>query len=381
MIRFTLAVLCSAVAVLSACQEDPVHLTAEPTATLIEDREGYFSLSEDEKAPSSFEPFLEDNPEDRWRRVAALNWYSREGDIDRLKHHTARMIEHHPAEMMIRFANSTAFYQDREYLLRVVDQLEGRLAEGAREHGLYWNLAAICEKGATPPVNDDPQRRARFLRYYGLPDDTVLLREVDNGLAAKAVQYFRDAIDTAAGDDFYVVFYSEQLVGLLRALDRNAEAVQVCERALRHADSVAAPDFFATYGECLWSTRKIEKAKQILKSVRSRDTEGFSRGPGHATTRAETYLGLISLREGDVAGARDLLLSSCQVQQCCHNITKGFPLLLAYELLEAGERDAVVEFCRIVERDFTPDRPEIQALLDQALEPVNQKASAGSESS
>ncbi len=375
-IRFSLAVLCSAVTVLSGCDKNPSQVTAQQVATF-ENGEGYFSLSEEEQAPSSFEPFLEQNPEDRARRVAALKWCMREGDIDRLKHHTEKLIEHHPAEMMIRFANSTAFYQDRAYLLRVVGQLEGRLAEGVTEHRLYWNLAGICKQGAIPPVDDDPEQRARFLGYYGLAEDTVLLREIDHGLAAKAVQYFRAAIDTAAGDDFSVVFYSEQLIRLLRELDRTEEAVQACERALPHADSVGDPDFFTTYGECLWSTRKIDEAKQVLKSVRKRDTEGFSRGPGHATTRAETYLGLISLREGDVAGARDRLLSSCHVQQCCHNITKGFSLILANELFEAGERDAVAEFCRIVDRDFTPDRPEIQSLLDRALEPA-QQASAGS---
>lgn len=367
MTRKILAVACSALAGLSACRENPANVTAQQTATPIDDRQGYLALSEAEKSPSSFEPFLEKNPKDHAARVAALNWYMGEGDIDGLKRHTALMIEHHPAEATIKFANGAAFYQDRQFLISAIEQLEARLAAGAEGHGVYWNLAGLCEKGAIPPVGVDPQQRAEFLRYYGLPDDTVLLHEVDEELAAKAVQYFRDAIDAASKDDFYVVFYSEQLATLLRRLDRNEEAVQVCERALPHVDKSADPDFLTTYGEALWSLWKLDEAKEVLTSVRKHDAEGFEGGPGHATTMAETYLGLIALQEGDLTGAGNLLLSSARVHHCCHNITKGFPLILARRLLEAGERNAVAEFCRVVDRDFTPDRPEVRALLEQTL--------------
>ena len=367
MTRALFIIVCSAPVVLSACKEDPpVAAVTQQTATPIDSSLGYFALSEEEKDPSSFEPLLEENPEDYAARVAALTWYMSERDIDKLKHHTALMIQHHPAESMIQFANSSAFYEDRQFLIDSIEQLEARLASGANEHGVLWNLASLCEQAAIPPVGADPQQRAEFVRYYGLPDDTEFLTEVDQEFADKAVKYFRSAVDAGAEEDFYVVFYSEQLTTLLRGLDRIEEAVQVCERALPHVDKSANPDFLTTYGEALWASRRIDEAKEALSSVRKRDAEGFEGGPGHATTLAETYLGLIALQEGDLTIAGEQLLSSTRVQRCCHNITKGFPLILARRLVEVGEHEVVAEFCQVVARDFTPDRPELRTLLEQA---------------
>ncbi len=333
----------------------------------------WMSLSADEKRPEKFEAYLKDNPQDSGRRTAALAWYSRhEKDITKLKHHTRRMIRYHPSNMHIFFANCSMFYLEPEYRKEVIALLENHVNKGHGERGLYENLAWVCEQGAVPPVNDDPNDRERFLRYYGLPKGTELPTDVNTELADKAVSYFRCAIAASRGDKFYISLNSEKLIDLLINLDRLDEALATCKNALPHLDDITKPDFLVTYGRCLREKGRIEEAKKILGQVRGCDKEGFEEGPGHATAKAETLLGLIALKDSNVSAAKRYLLSSCDVQKCCHNITKGLSLRLARRLLEVGECQVVAEYCQTILQDFTPDQKETQDILRRALRTATQ---------
>jgi tetratricopeptide (TPR) repeat protein len=338
---------------------------------------GYMNLSAEEMRPESFEPYLAEHPEDNARRTAALIWYDRrEPDPEKLRKHTFEMIRYHPTNYHICWENVTEFYKDQDYRHEVQRALEDQLEAGHTQHEVYWILAKICQRGAMPPVGDDPDAREWFFRYFGVPEDTVLVEEVDEALAEKAVDYYRSAI-RGGGRDPMGGLYVEGLSKLLIKLDRPEEAAKVCEEALPHADEISKPGLLITYGHLLVQLDEIERAKDALSQVRSIDTEGFEGGPAHATTEAETSLGLIALGEGDTATAREYLLSSCDVQQCCHNITRGMPLSLAKDLLEAGQADAVIEYCETVLREFTPGDEIVERLLDKAKEGKQTPPSAG----
>lgn len=325
------------------------------------------SLSPADSRPERFDPYLKQHPENLARREAALMFYGRhDQDKAKLKQHTLAMIAYHPDNFEIYFMNLPEFYADPKYLLQVIAALEKQVAAGHREHGLYYNLAQAYEQAAIPPVGDDPAKRERFLQYYGLPLDTRLRTTVDGKGADKAIGYYKQAVKRAGKDRFHIGFYSEPLVRLLTYLDRMDAAIAVCKKTLPSLETMSRPDFLVTYGECLYKTKRTQEAKDILAQVRACDKEGNGYGNGHATMEAETQLGLIALDEGNTAEASKHLLASCDVQQCPHNITKGFPLELARRLLKAGARESVLTFCKKVLADFTPEQKETQDLLREA---------------
>jgi len=343
--------------------------TAASSANDPDGARGRYGLPEDEKRPEKFEPFLREHPEDETRREAALVWYSRrESNTDKLRYHTLEMVKHHPANMDIFWANASAFFAKPDYRLEVIRNLEDQVAAGHTQHEVYLNLAITCEQGAIPPVAENPESRSRFLRYYGLPEDTQLPTEVDRLLAGKAVQYFEFALSTSEADDFYAAFYSEQLADLLMRLGEPEKAAVICEKALPHVTDMTRAHFLVTYGRCLRESGNTARAKEILAQVRGCDKDGFNKGPGSATASAETALGLIAMEEGDIETAKKYLLSSCNVQRDCGNITGGLSLELARKLFDAGERDVVAEYCQQVLSKFTPDQEETKNLLHRALE-------------
>jgi len=112
---------------------------------------------------------------------------------------------------------------------------------------------------------------------------------------------------------------------------------------------------------------KIPEAKSILMQVRPCDHEGFEGGPADVTTAAENILGQIALDEGNVREACNYLLSSSNVQRCCHNSTLGLPANLAKMLLKQGQYDCVIKYCRIALSKFAHGENEMKSVLQQAI--------------
>jgi len=63
-----------------------------------------------------------------------------------------------------------------------------------------------------------------------------------------------------------------------------------------------------------------------------------------AVQRANTILGRVALRTGDIAGAKQYLLDSADDGAARDIAFSGPTLVLAKEMIEHGERDAVVEY-------------------------------------
>ncbi|HEX5324814.1 MAG TPA: hypothetical protein VFW40_13585 [Capsulimonadaceae bacterium] len=327
------------------------------------------ALNSANQDPNVFGPHLLDHPDNEGFRAAAMIYYSRVSkSFAQLRKNTFAMIEFHPDNVSIYYENATQFYVRPKYRDEIIRHLEDQLRRGHKERDLYWILAKICAQGAIPPVVNSSWGRARFIRYFGLAKNAKLQTQVDLALADKAVQYFKDAIAVASDMRFYPGFYSKQLAALLQSLDREEEALEVCKAALPVLSEVEKADFLVQYADCLLNTHQPDEAKRVLGQVRACDTEGFDGGSAHATTEAETLLGLTALREGNIADASDHLLASCQVQKCPHNVTKGFSLALARKLLDSGQATPVIQFCETVLAHFTPTQKETEELLHRARE-------------
>ena len=66
-----------------------------------------------------------------------------------------------------------------------------------------------------------------------------------------------------------------------------------------------------------------------------------------AVQRANTILGRVALRTGRLAAAKQYLLDSADVRAAPDIALSGPTLVLARELIEGGERDAVLEYLEI----------------------------------
>ena len=331
------------------------------------DEASWLMLSNKEQSPEGFVPYLKAHPSDMAHRQAALVWYERrKPDYQKLRENTFEMIKYHPNCLDIIWDNTSAFYAHPDYNAEVISRLRREETLGHKEHGFYFVMAKVTEQAAMPPLANSDVSRARFIQYFELPSNTVLRTTIDTPLANSAVDYYRKAVAAAGHENFYPAFYAEDLVSLLVDLKRYDEAVTVCEQHLSDLDDTNKPDYLVTYGSCLHKLHRDDKANKVLSSVRSVDHEGHDNGPGHATMEAEMQLGEMAMDSGDIAGARLHLLASTNVQPCCHNVTRGFPLRLAKRLLAAGQKDAVVQFCTTVLAKFTPNQQQTKELLQSA---------------
>lgn len=196
----------------------------------------HMNVPVDERAPDFFEPFLDKNPDDGDHRAAALVWYDRrERNAERLKHHTFEMIERRPFNLHVFFENHWLLYSDPEYRADIINRLERKASEPDARHGTYWNLALTCKTGAISPHDGTPDGKRKFLKWYGLSDETEIVAEPNDVLVAKTVEYFRKAISLAGKDTFRVGLYSKQLAEFLAKLGRTNEAIAVLETSLTHS--------------------------------------------------------------------------------------------------------------------------------------------------
>ena len=74
---------------------------------------------------------------------------------------------------------------------------------------------------------------------------------------------------------------------------------------------------------------------------------------GNAVHRANSALGRIALRKGDKVAARNYLLASAMSKGSPQMNTFGPNMTLAKEMLEAGEKSAVLEYLQLCEKFWT----------------------------
>lgn len=323
------------------------------------------ALSDQEKQPEHFEPYLEKHAQDESRREAAVCWYEyKKQDRAKLKHHTLLLAKHHPGNSQVLFGNTSAFYEDPAYRTDVANILEEHVEAGTADACTFWMLGRMYERAAAPPRFDSDASRKRFLTYFSLSEDTPLPVTLDAAQADQAAAYYRQAMNSR--QEPWERMAAESLVSLLVRLDKADEAAEVCITEIDDTNESDAPDLLVACGRALRKTGQYAGAKRFLEKAKSIDHEGFEDGAGHATTDALTQLGLVALELGDMKEASKMLLASADVQKCCHNTTRGMPLKLANRLFDAGEFAVVFEYCERVLDRFTPNQPTTKALRSRA---------------
>ncbi|HEY3332646.1 MAG TPA: hypothetical protein VGK19_21625 [Capsulimonadaceae bacterium] len=275
------------------------------------------------------------------------------------------LITHHPDCMWIKFENTTAIYRDPSYGKRIASALEARMRDSQPDAASFYNLASIYRQIAMFSRSGDESDDQGFLQYFGLPSNAVMPEKPDLKLAEKAVEYYRLAVSHVATDSGYAGIYLGGLVKLLSSLERYSEAVEAFESSQPLPVGPSNAGLFLDYGLALYRSGNQISAIRTLQEVRGIDNEGDGK-PGHATMRAETALGLIAMRGGNIPEAERYLMSSLDVERCPHNVTQGVPTRLGRKLLEAGNNGIVIEFCHAALAKFNSDDSGIKQLLVEA---------------
>ena len=150
------------------------------------------NVPEEERLPEFFEEYLKEHPDEGDHRVAALVWYNRrQRNPEKLKEHTFHLIEHHPSSMHIYFENHWLLFSDHTYRTNVISHLEKKIDEGLVSANTHWILGEVSRTGAIPPHDPTPEKREKFLKYFQISNDVVLVTSVNTNLFKKATfRYF-----------------------------------------------------------------------------------------------------------------------------------------------------------------------------------------------
>jgi thiol-disulfide isomerase/thioredoxin len=84
---------------------------------------------------------------------------------------------------------------------------------------------------------------------------------------------------------------------------------------------------------------------------------------GDAIHQAHTLLGRVAMKRGDLATAKQSLLASARVESTPTLSSFGPGMQLAQQMLDAGERDVVIEFLELSRKIWTKDQRKIDAFV------------------
>ena len=125
------------------------------------------------------------------------------------------------------------------------------------------------------------------------------------------------------------------------------------DRARESPDSVADVDYAAAV--CLWSG-DVEIAREFAAGLVELSAKVFGGEQGYALHKAHTHLGRIALLEGERSAAKVHLQRSVQVTPSATMRTFGPNMALARDLLQAGERQAVLDYLEACGRFWSDDQ-------------------------
>jgi hypothetical protein len=152
--------------------------------------------------------------------------------------------------------------------------------------------------------------------------------------------------------------------------DLKAEATQYLARhepELRQTTSAAKKLHLLAYlSPAAFAAGDTEKARAYAEELMALGEELKSKprfGPtyyGRATHVGNIVLGYIALAVGDVGKAKEHLLAAAQVTGDPAVVSLGPDVVLAKELTERGEREAVVEYFELCAKFWVPQRAELE---------------------
>ncbi|MGE5190925.1 MAG: HEAT repeat domain-containing protein [Deltaproteobacteria bacterium] len=118
-----------------------------------------------------------------------------------------------------------------------------------------------------------------------------------------------------------------------------------------------------------FEAREVEEARnyamELLEKAASPDLPEFFRNSGNAVHHGNLILGRIALQSGDLAQAREWLIAAARTSGSPQLNSFGPNMSLAKELLERGERDAVLEYFALCAKFWKHGAETLAAWTDQ----------------
>jgi tetratricopeptide (TPR) repeat protein len=255
---------------------------------------------------------LRKTPEKIDSRLVLIGYYSSNGktsvDRLRLRTHVLWMIENHPEHPATSEPSLRDLPDDNEGNAQILalwnKNLETRSDDVAvlkdAEKFFFGKDAAEAERLILRIADKEPSNRewpnelAQLYRMFGIPGESI------NDSAQRALEAYK------------------RVLALTRTTSaREALAGEMAQASFKVGDFDGAAELARIH-------------------LRSKDRT--------APQRANTILGRIALRSKDVAGAKQYLLASSGPEAAADVSLSGPTMVLAKELLEHGERDAVVQY-------------------------------------
>ena len=248
-------------------------------------------------------------------RLVLIGYYSANGktpaDRTRLRSHVLWMIENHPEHPATAEPSLRDLPEDPDGNAKILGLWKKNLEVRGGELAVLKNaekfffakdpaaadrlIHAIAEK---EPYNKEwPNELAQLYRMFGIPGE-----------------HFNDPAERA------VEAYRRVLALTKNTTARETLAGDMADAAFKMGDLPAAAELAKIY---------LQGKDRI------------------APQRANTILGRVALRSGDVDTAKQYLLASAQSAAGADVLLSGPTMVLAKELLERGERDAVVQYLEV----------------------------------
>src|SRR6266850_1280460 len=255
---------------------------------------------------------LRKNPDKIDDRLILIGYYTwnGHGSVDRLRlrAHVLWMVENHPEHASTAEPSLRDLPDDPEGNVQILDLWDKHLRSRRDDLAVLKNaekfffgkdpgeadrlIHRISEK--EPNNREWPAELAQLYRMFGIPGENIENR------AERALEEYRRVLELTKNP-----------------AAREALSGEMADAAFKIGDFPAAD----------------ELAKIYLKS-----------SDRTAVQRANTILGRVALRDGDVVRAKQYLLDSAGPQTARDIALAGPTLVLAKELIERGERDAVLQY-------------------------------------
>lgn len=279
------------------------------------------------KEAAALEEKLAANSDDLAAREALINYYfmermqSRKSDFEeKRENHVFWLIEHHPesplagspqASILPGSDNTDSYQRAKQLWLQQVENHPGnpRVLRNAAQFLLAFDEKTAREllEKAWALVPGNAQTSSALAQCYDLERAHAGSPDEQAALANKALSLRESALEKQGGENR---FYE------LGDLARAAFAAGDLDKAQQYASELllAAPKFKNDWNY------------------------------GNALHQGNNVLGLIALQRGDVASAKEHLLAAGQTPGSPQLDSFGPNMMLAKELLEKGERDAVLAY-------------------------------------
>lgn len=277
-------------------------------------------------AAAALERKIEQAPEDLETRTVLLGYYFRNQydapNLEARRRHVLWVIRNHPG--------------DEVAGLPYAELDEIRDSDGYRAAAALWKEQVAAHA-------NDVQVLVNASNFFGLRDSALAAQLLEQAvkLDPKNAEW-----PGRLGD-----LHNRSLIGLDDAAEQRkaaARALEQYERALALSASDERSTYLASAAETALISGAVDKARLHANELLATAVPG-QWDHGNALHHGNTVLGRLALRDGDLAAARRHLLASA---------TEGSPQLdsfgpdmdLAKELLEKGERDAVLAYFDLCEK-------------------------------